>query len=284
MIGGYFHYDGWDPPLVLLAGLCGFAVLANIYISFCWYLDRRATKAISQAPQKPSAPFIEDIPDLRVADSDLALALFESKERDRLLPLLEAEKLSSWARPMHGPERGKDPPPVIIRGDVWRTHYLQSFPKTEGQFRAQTFLKTRARHESSYFDVLFNKAQIERIWPAEIPLVDAARRLYEAAEAASVLNFFVLKTDSPEEKLSHLKMLLMIDERVEVLGARPPSTQVRPITKTELIDELYPAKGNINEIVGLTSDEPIFVDVAVKHATLIQFIEVSIAEAKGHKK
>lgn len=284
------YLDGWDALGVFIAMMVVFASVALIYIAFCSYWDRMSVNQhVSPRPNiNPTVGLPSDIadaiPDLRVAESDLVLAILANKESDKLLPLLEGEKLRSWARPMHGNDPGKDPPPVILKGDIWRTHYIQFFPKAEGRFRAQTFLKTKARHESSYFDVLLNKAQIEQIWSDQISLIEAARHLYEAAEAAHLLDFFVLKTDSPEEKLSHLKMLLMIDERVEILGAKPPSTQVRSIPKAELIDELYPAKGSANEIVGLMSEEPVFVDVKVRRATLIQFIEVSIAEAKSNTK
>jgi hypothetical protein len=286
VVAAIFNYEQWDPAIVLLAGLIAFATLAVVYLAFCFYLDRRNPKAsIALASNESCAALPSDIadaiPDLRVADSDLVIALFDSSERDKLLPLLEGERLRSWARPMKGRhEPGKDVDFVILKGEVWRIHYFQHFPKHDQWDRAQTFLKAKSDQTSTYYDVSFNKAQLERIWPEQISLVDAARRLYEAAEAVNILDFMVLKTDTPEEKLNHLKMLLMIDNQVEVLGARPPSTQVRSIPKTELIDELYPAKGDVNQIVGLMSDEPVFVNVTVSQATLIPFIAACIAEAK----
>jgi hypothetical protein len=234
--------------------------------------------------QSMSAPVIglsEDIPDLRVADSDLAIALFESKERDKLLPLLEGGKLSSWARPMRGNKPGEDPPPVILKGDDWRTLYFQHFPKAEGQFRAQTFLKTKNRHETRYFDVLFNRAQIERIWPEQISLAKAATRIYEAAEAEGVLDFVVSERGSADKKLTHLKLLLMVDEAIELFGVRPPSTKARLIAKTELTDELYPAEDGADQINHHISDDPVYFNVTVSLATLIPAISRYIAEAKG---
>jgi hypothetical protein len=283
------------PPWWLYSlGILGIALLITGWTMILqrWRENRHLPKhsnssaeiAIATPSATPSHLFSKDIPDLRVADSDLALVLFSSKERDKLLPLLEAGKLSSWARPMHGNELGKDPPPVILKGEVWRSHYLQSFPKTEGQFRTQTFLKTKSRHESAYFDVLLNKSQIKAIWPDQIRFVEAATRLYEAAEAENVLDFIVPRADPAEKKLLHLKLSLMIDDRIQLLGTRPPSTKPRLIPNAELVDNLYPAPGNINQINDQISDEPVFINVTVRHATLIPVIEAYIAEAKGHAK
>ena len=35
VIAGLFHYDGWDPPVVLLAAIVAFAAFAVIYIQAC---------------------------------------------------------------------------------------------------------------------------------------------------------------------------------------------------------------------------------------------------------
>jgi hypothetical protein len=277
----------WAVELALIVSVLFILVSIVLWAHLLW---RRIRGSINwfgperQIQKVVPNTFAEDIPDLRVADSDLVMALFESSERDKLLPLLEAERLRSWARPMRGNEPGKDPPPVILKGETWRNNYLQFFPKREGQYRAQTFLKTKSRHESSYFDVVLNKIQVERIWPEQIPFVEAARRVYEAAEAANVLEFVVQNTEAADKKLSHLKLLLMVDEKVELFGIRPPSTKARLISKTELRDDLYPAEGDLNQINHHISDEPIFLNVTVRHATLIPAIGRYITDAKGHGK
>ena len=43
---------------------------------------------------------LEHVPDIRVADLPNIVRLFEGKDGDKLIPLLEAEKLFAWARPM----------------------------------------------------------------------------------------------------------------------------------------------------------------------------------------
>jgi hypothetical protein len=260
-------------------------VLVCVGVWSFYRTGQAAKESIPIQSATATAAFVEDIPDLRVADSPLAIELFEGAERDKLLPLLEAEKLGAWARPMRGEKPGRDAAPVILKGDVWRTHYLQFFPK-EGQWeRAQTFLKTKARHETSYYDVLLNRAQIERIWPEQMSLFEAATRYYEAAEEAGVLDLVSPSRESPDDKLTHIKLLLMIDERIELRGIRPPSTKSRPLSKTELTDDLlYPGKGNTSQINHSIADEPVYLNVTIRNADLMRVIAADIAEAKRHKK
>jgi hypothetical protein len=64
-----------------------------------------------------------------------------------------------------------------------------------------------------------------------IPFHIAARRVYEAAEKARVLDLMISSTSSPEAKLMHFKMLLLVDDRVRLFGAAPPSTNSLLIPK-----------------------------------------------------
>src|ERR1035437_2465984 len=110
-----------------------------------------------------SADLVESIPNLRVADSPAAIALFDGHERDKIVPLLEAGKLTAWARGM-----GTGEPPLLkLDGSIWRSHYLQFLPKMQGEVKTknQTFLKTNARHENSYYDIFLNLEQSRKIWP-----------------------------------------------------------------------------------------------------------------------
>lgn len=110
-----------------------------------------------------SADLAESLPNLRVADSPDAIALFDGRERDNIIPLLEAGKLTAWARGMGAGE----PALLKLDGSIWRSHYLQFLPKKPGEVKAknQTFLKTNARHESSYYDIFLNLEQSRKIWP-----------------------------------------------------------------------------------------------------------------------
>jgi hypothetical protein len=115
--------------------------------------------------EKPSTDFDEFIPDLRVADSPAALKLFDGTDGDKLLPLLEAEKIIAWARRIGG-NPGDEPAPLKVPGTVWRDHYFKFNPRPDGPGRInQTFIKTRSRDELVYYDVFLNSAQIRRVWP-----------------------------------------------------------------------------------------------------------------------
>jgi hypothetical protein len=64
----------------------------------------------------------------------------------------------------------------------------------------------------------------------------------------------------------------LVDEKVELFGVRPPSTKSRPIPKSELTDDLYPAEGGVEQLNNHISDEPIYRNVTVRHAHLIAAI------------
>jgi hypothetical protein len=105
--------------------------------------------------------FTSDIPDVRIADDPVAWGLFEATtERDKLLPLLEAGKIEAWGRLGNG-----YPPLMKIPANLWRTNYLIRYPPPSGGGINQTFLKSKARHESTYYDAHLNRAQLERAWP-----------------------------------------------------------------------------------------------------------------------
>jgi hypothetical protein len=104
----------------------------------------------------------ERLPNVRVADSAAAMELFERPESDKLLPLLESEKLSAWGRRMgHG-----EPPLMKIPGQMWRSHYLAALPRgSDPNLKNQTFVKTNARQETIYYDLYLNREQIRKVWP-----------------------------------------------------------------------------------------------------------------------
>jgi hypothetical protein len=103
----------------------------------------------------------EHFPDIRVADDDRAIALFQSIERDKLFPLLESEKIDAWARPMGYGE----PAPIKVPGNVWRTHQLHIFPATGPNQKNQTFVKTAGRQDTTYYDLWLNSLQLAKVWP-----------------------------------------------------------------------------------------------------------------------
>ena len=166
VIGALFRYDNWDPPVVLLAAIIAFAAFASIYVAACRFWDRRegSAKSPTSAVAPPSvqqSPLIEEIANLRLADDPATLSLFDGAEADRFIPLVEGDKLTAWARPM-----GRGQPPLTeISGAQWKSLYLLFAPKTGEGMINQTFLKTKLGNDTFYYDVYFNRSQIERVWP-----------------------------------------------------------------------------------------------------------------------
>jgi hypothetical protein len=157
-----------------------------------WPWRSRSPRLPPAMPATVSPTIAEAIPDLRVADDPSVIALFEGQERDKLFPLLEAEKILAWARPMKGGAPGEELPPTKISGAAWKSHFFLFLPRVPGQFeRAQTFVKTKARQETIYYDLYINRAQMKRAWPDRdfseyISLEDAAREAYGRSRGTSV--------------------------------------------------------------------------------------------------
>jgi hypothetical protein len=119
----------------------------------------------------------DDIPTVRIADDPAVRFLFESSERDKLLPLLEIGKIEAWGRKGNG-----FPPLIRIPADHWRTHFLEFHP-ARGAGINQTFLKVKGRpYESEYYDVHLNREQLKRVWSDKldmVPLLEAARLVFD---------------------------------------------------------------------------------------------------------
>jgi hypothetical protein len=125
-----------------------------------WLLEK-AKERDARTNLTPLDGVSEYVPDLRVADEPSVIALFEGRARDKLFPLLEIEKIASWGRPK-GPG---DLPLTKISGLVWKTHQLFHWPKSGEGTQNQTYLKTKTRQDTTYYDVHLNRTQIGRIWP-----------------------------------------------------------------------------------------------------------------------
>jgi hypothetical protein len=102
----------------------------------------------------------ESYPNVRVADSSAVLELLNGGDRAKLIGLLQAEKISSWARVTSGSSRDF----IKLDGRMWTEREFLFVPK-EGDdgWINQTFL--RARLSSTHYDVCLNYAQLKPIWP-----------------------------------------------------------------------------------------------------------------------
>jgi hypothetical protein len=156
----------WSAPSVMLAALAAGGIVSFIMVAVRLFLrlgPAKAAKETGVSNQARVSDLASDIPDVRIADDPVAWGLFEtSKERDKLIPLLEAGRLISWGRLGNG-----NPPPTKIPADQWATHYLDyrsaDFP---GRIN-QTYFRPKSRaYESTYYDVHLNRDQLERAWPS----------------------------------------------------------------------------------------------------------------------
>jgi hypothetical protein len=155
---GLIAMSNVSTPLAYGILFVGLALLGYLIVE---WLHNRAKQKKDGETTNLATEFDESFPDVRVADYPAVLALFEGHERDKLIPLLEAEKISAWARSGQG-----EPPPLRLPGNIWQSHYLVFFPKTVGLSKNQTFIRKNNRLESTYFDVHLNKAQLKKVWPA----------------------------------------------------------------------------------------------------------------------
>src|SRR5262249_35768190 len=93
-----FEGAGWLGRIVYWLAVLAIwlAVIAVGRVALGRFTNKKSQLGTAEEPQR------DDLPDLRVADNSRVASLFESDERDKLFPLLEANKLTAWARPMKG--------------------------------------------------------------------------------------------------------------------------------------------------------------------------------------
>jgi hypothetical protein len=85
--------------------------------------------------------------------------LFEGGARAKLIGLLAAGKIASWARVSSGKSRDL----IKLDGGMWSTHTFAFLPRDGDGRINQTFLQ--AKGYSSHYDVCMNYAQLKRVWP-----------------------------------------------------------------------------------------------------------------------
>jgi hypothetical protein len=114
-------------------------------------------------------------------------------------------------------------------------------------------------------------------WPRTIPLDDAARLAYEAAERAGTLDTLMSVASDPG--VTHFKYVFLTLDEVVLYGTRPPSTQVLPIPKEE-VDRLFPTNIQPNSLSYLIDNIAIYTNVAVRKEDLKRAIKLHSEGAK----
>lgn len=159
-------YSGATWPEVILYGLAALAIILAILVlgSFLW--ERRTHHMPKSMPSVPLNSISQNslahqVANLRVADDPAVVSLFDGDEGDRLLSLIEADEIITWARPM-----GQGEPPLTkLSGDQWKAFSFRYMPKLNEQTKNQTFVKSKVNNDTFYYDVYLNRHQIEQAWP-----------------------------------------------------------------------------------------------------------------------
>ncbi len=233
-------------------------------------------KAAIQPSHDASLPkhFASDIPDVRIAEDPIARSLFETSERDKLIPLLEAGKIDAWGRLGYG-----FPPTIKIPADLWRTNHLEYHQGTSGQSINQTFLRSNARHESTYYDIHFNRAQIERQWPGlweRLPLLEAATRAYEQTKDKEVSIWATAIAKSDDDILTWYCRAMTMPRTgkpplISLSGIEPPSRLIEQIDVPLFNNYDFEVDGKaiiLKELHGTRRFENLSVDLAELNAAI----------------
>lgn len=186
--------DGRSPLVVWVMAVAAAASLA-VLVYFMILIWEKIKKPKMDKPHSHVAS-IDGAPDVRVADDLIVWGLFESSDRDKLFPLLEDGKIQAWGRLGNG-----FPPLMKIPHDLWRTNYIIRLaePLVAGRIN-QTFLKSKSRHESSYYDVCLNRSQLKNYWPKlgePISLYEAASLSYGETRGTVISEMAEHRSDSP---------------------------------------------------------------------------------------
>jgi len=197
------------------------------------WLKRKIRPQTLAATQRGSTIARDDIPDVRIADGPAVRNLFETSERDKLIPLLEAGKIESWGRKGNG-----FPPLMRIPADQWRTHFVEFHPAGDAGRINQTFLKIKGRpHESDYYDIHLNREQLKRVWSDElesIPLLEAARLVFDQTKDSTSAQMARAEGSNDLALRWYCYQLIGVKgdgvtRLMEMTGTRPPSRIQEPI-------------------------------------------------------
>lgn len=221
------HVANW---IVWLWGLGAVAAFIFLIVDITrWWLDRKGgRKAVADSH---TDGLVEHLPNVRVADSPSALALFVGKEGDKLLPLLEGGKTVAWARQM----ASKDQVPLIqVPPETWRDHFLQFMPKNGDGTINQTFIKPKNnQYGSIYYDVFLNELQIRRVWPkfesegmtnSSLAKFVSKRDSFTLTEAACLLAETEIRQDNltgPAAGYLHDIKTRILQKKIDPVNAQP---------------------------------------------------------------
>jgi hypothetical protein len=145
-------------------------------------------------------------------------------------------RLKVWGRPIYrvarrGPMKSVDEPRYWAHAE-----FSYFFLKEDGRESLHTWVKTETGLPD-YADLQVNREEALKIWPepgqsaddrTEIMLLDASRRAYSETRGLPAAEHAEMSDNSPEEILKWY--CVWIAQRMQLYGARRPSTKVEPVT------------------------------------------------------
>lgn len=111
-----------------------------------------------------------------------------------------------------------------------------------------------------------------------IPILEAARLAYEAAERAGVVDMTTHPTSPPEVRLKFYIYVFFADDETTLYGAKPPSTKSLPIPRDEQ-KQLHPVDGE-NKLDYISPHRVGYVNVTIRRRDLNRIVREWPAKSK----
>jgi hypothetical protein len=162
-IDGRDPLDVWVLAVVVAAGL---AIVVAVGVALWQAFWPHRSNAVAQ--RAPISEHDRWHPNVRIADNPaIHESLLKGPDREKFLGLLSAGKLWAWGRHMRGHSGFSR-----IPADMWDTHYIfvhlnSGLSVTGGGQRThhQTYLRKAGGHDSLFYDICVNQAQMLDVWP-----------------------------------------------------------------------------------------------------------------------
>jgi hypothetical protein len=145
--------------LALTASAC--FIFSSYWI---WKIERENRIAADALGHELRADFAQFYPDVRVADNPDIIALFNGAERNKLMGLLDADWIWTWARPLH-PSDGISTDFIRIQGTDWHRYRIDFEKKTDDPRSVNhTYLRSKRGNTAVFYDLCFNSVHLKRVW------------------------------------------------------------------------------------------------------------------------
>lgn len=271
----------------LVAGLCSVLILVAVPL-----FRRLANKSnlatadisgglISHPVKKMALPRVEhedSYPNIRMADCEDIKEIWNGPDRSKLIALLEAEKLWSWAKPIYPPKADSS----RLKGIIWSTHKLDIMPKGDADNAiSQTFL--RASGASTYYDVYLNRLQLKGVWPDKHFLPRPDRTLAHAMSYLVTNVWPALENKSYGGRIEEGRRIAAqiwraaIENKITLWGVTEEDQNYKPVPTEYLVSRPFVSSIHIlsmrpeltlNRMLGDTKPDEEFMNIMVNSSEL----------------